>query len=443
MKNLNVMQAIIIGVSIVAIVVAVVIFSTSTGRSGGSSLGKTVIWGTVPESIFEEVLQKIDNAGDEMSDVTYVEKDPVTFENDLLRSMAEGTAPDIAVLNEKQILTNKNRLQVVPFKSFPLRDYQDLFIEEASLLVTKDGLLGFPFLVDPIVLYYNKDILNDAGYSKPPQTWTEVLAITPTLTQKDTSFNISKSAIALGSFDNISGVKDIFWTLVLQAGNPVIKREVISEEDPEIYTSIFTESLNFTLNPAYAATNFFVQFSNPTKTVYSWNRSLPNSQTAFVSGDLAFYLGKASELDTIKKLNPNLNFDITLVPQSQSSNKKVTYGSMYTLVIPKSAKNIGGATATIGIFTKTSAQNIFAEAMGIASVRKDVLATSNASNPYQVIFNKSAIIAQGILEPDATKMDGIIKELIDTVVSGEYEVSEAIDRADNKIILLLQNESQD
>lgn len=428
------------GVSVVAIVAAVVMFSLFRGGSLGSSNGTTIVWGTIPEGSFESVLLDLMGTGFEVEGVVYEEKDPNTIENELLRAMAEGRSPDLVLLNEKQIVSNQNRLQVVPFDSFPLRDFQDTFLEQGSLLVSRDGLIGFPFLVDPLVLYYNKDLLTNAGYSKPPQTWTEVLAVAPTFIQKDSSFNISKSAIALGSFDNIRNAQDIYWMLVLQAGNPVIQRDVRSEDQAEVYTSVFEQNLNYTLNPAYAATNFFTQFSNPTKTVYSWNRSLADSQTMFVAGDLAFYIGRASELEAIKKLNPNLNFDVTLVPQSQSSMRKVTYRSMQILAIPRTANNLKGATATIAGLTSREVNTIFAKELGVASVRKDVLANPDSENPYQSIFNRSAIMSQGILEPDSVKTSVILKELIDSVVSGQYEVSEAITRADEKIKLLLSNE---
>ncbi len=437
MKNINIAQTVLIGISVVAIAIAVVMFALFRGGASGSSNGTTVLWGTIPKDVFEAVLINLQADGIKIDGLEYVEKNPATIETELLTTMAEGKGPDLVLLNEKQIISNQNRLQMIPFKSYPLRDYQELFVDESSLLVSRDGLLGFPFLIDPLVLYYNKDILSNAGFSKPPQTWTEVLAVAPELTQKDSSFNISKSAIALGSFDNINNAKNIYWMLVLQAGNPVIQRAVEAEEQKEIYKSIFTENLNFTLNPAYAATNFFTQFSNPTKTVYSWNRSLPSSQTAFISGDLAFYIGKASELDTIKRINPNLNFDMTLVPQSQSSTRKITYGEMYTLAIPRTAPNLKGATVSIAALTSQDIQTAFAKELKIAPVRKDLLSTSDVASPYESVINRSAIIAQGILEPDAQKTNGIIKELIDTIVSGQYEVSDAVERADEKIILLL------
>lgn len=437
MKNFSIVQAILIGVSVVAIAAALVIFSVFTGTGGGSRGGTVVLWGTIPELDFRAALQTLEADGAQIEGVQYVEKNPATFDSELLKALAEGTGPDLVLINEKQVLGNIKRMQTIPFSSFPLRTYQDMFLEESSLLVTDQGLLGFPFLVDPLVMYYNRDMLANAGYAKAPETWTEVLAVAPTLTVKDSSFNISKSTIALGSFDNVNNAKDIYWTLVLQAGNPVIRRGIDPETGETRFSSIFNDSLNFTLNPSYAATNFFTQFTNPTKTVYSWNRSLPSSQNAFVAGDLAFYLGYASELTTLKRLNPNLNFDVTLVPQSQSSTRKATYGSMYVLAIPRTSSNSSGAISVIGALTSKKAQAVFAKELEISSVRKDILATADAANPYESIFNRSAVMAQGILEPEPVQTSAILKELVDTVVSGQYEISDAIERAQDKLSLLL------
>ena len=440
MKNVSIIQVVLIGVSIIAIAAAVIMFATFRGGTGGSKGGPVILWGTIPQDTFEMAIQNLQSNDVKIDGLQYIEKSPETLDSELLTAIAEGRGPDLVLLNEKQILTNRRRMQTIPFDSFPIRDYQDLFFEEASLLLSKDGILGFPFLVDPLVLYYNRNTLSDAGFSKPPETWTDILALAPTLTQKDSSFNISKSTIALGAFDNINNVKDIYWTLVLQAGNPVIKREVNPEDQTEVYKTIFTENLNYTLSPAYAATNFFTQFSNPTKTVYSWNRSLQSSQNMFIAGDLAFYIGRASELPTLRRLNPNLNFDITLVPQSQNSTRKVTYGSMYVLTVPRTAKNLSGAMRTIGALTSKPVQMEFSKILGIPSVRRDILATSDATDPYQSVFNRSAVISQGILEPNPSQTTNILTELIEMVVSGQLEISEALTRANEKLILLLSNE---
>lgn len=441
MKNINVVQVVLIGISTVAIIGAVVMFAIHTAKDPVSANGTVVLWGTLPEESFSNALRDLSNDGIKIDGLEYVEKDPTTLNNDLLNAIVEGTAPDLVLLDEKQVIENQKRMMVIPYTSFPLRDYQDTFIDESSLYLTDDGIIGFPFLVDPLVMFYNKDILANAGYSKPPQTWAEVLAVTPTLTQKDSSFNISKSTIALGAFSNIHNAKDIFWTLTLQAGNPVIQRTVDPDTQLQVYESVLDSNLNYTLNPTYAATNFFTQFSNPTKTIYSWNQSLPDSRTSFIAGDLAFYLGHASELAALKQLNPNLNFDMTLVPQSQSSTRKITYGTLYTLVIPRATTNTVGVMNVIKSLTSTDAQNAFVKEFEIGSVRKDVLAEPDPESPYQKIINRSAIIAQGVLEPNESQTSDLIKELIDSVVSGQLEISTAVKRADEKLTLLLPHES--
>ncbi len=436
MKNVNIVQIILLIVSGLAIIAAVIMFAAYRSGSGGEVFTDVVIWGTIPEQTFMEVVRELQADNDIYQALKYIEKDSLTYEDELLQSLAEGTGPDLVLLTEKQVVSNQPRMQQIPFESFPLRTYQDMFLEEGNLLVTQTGIIGFPFLIDPLVMYYNKDILSNNGYARPPETWTEILSITPTITQKDSSFNITKSTIALGSYDNITNAKDIFWMLTLQAGNPVIERYMDDQDATEKYRSVFNNTLNFTLNPAYASTNFFTQFSNPTKTVYTWNRSLPQSQTSFVSGDLAFYLGYASEFQTIRRINPNLNFDVTLVPQSQSSDRKVTYGSMSLFTIPKTSKNANGALNMILALTSKDAQQLFSQRLGIPSVRDDLLATASVTNSFETIFNRSAIISRGILEPDVKQSNAIIKELIDTIVSGQYEVSVAVERAQEKLRIL-------
>ena len=437
MKNINFVQIILLIVSGIAIIAAVIMFAAYRSGGGKTAYANVVLWGTFPEQTFTSVVRELQLNNDIYGSLKYVQKDPVSFEDDLLKALAEGSGPDLVLIDEKQVISNQARMQEIPYESFPIRTYQDLFLEEGNLLLDETGIIGFPFLVDPLVMYYNKDILSNNGYSRPPETWTEILSIAPTITQKDSSFNITKSTVALGSYDNITNAKDIFWMLTLQAGNSVIERYMDNQDQTEKYRSTFDDSLNFTLKPTYASTNFFTQFSNPTKTVYTWNRSLPQSQTAFIAGDLAFYIGYASELPTIARINPNLNFDVTLVPQSQSSERKVTYGSMLLFTIPKASENPNGAFSMIMALTSQEAQQLFSQTFGIPSVRDDLLTTSSATNSFETIFNRSAIISRGILEPDPRQTSAIIKELIDTIVSGQYEVSSAISRAQQKIRVLL------
>jgi ABC-type glycerol-3-phosphate transport system substrate-binding protein len=442
MKNTSILQYVIMGVAGVGMVAAVIVFSIyRVGNGGRANIGTVEIWGTASQDLMQEIFTKITEVDNslELKNFSYQQISVDSFDDTLLRAIAEGGGPDLVILTEKQILQNKNRLLSIPFTTYPQRMYQDTFLDQANLLVTSKGFLGFPLTIDPLVLYYNKNFLINNGLVRPPETWSEVLSLAPVMTQKDALFNISKSTIALGAFDNISHAKDIVWALMLQAGNPVISQSLDEQSQNTVYKSVLKESFGTTVPPSHAAINFFTQFSNPTKTIYSWNRSLPNSQTMFVAGDLAFYIGYASELPTIQRLNPNLSFDITLLPQSQNAVRKTTYGQMNALAIPRTAKNVNGAVSLINKFTSPDIQNIFSTILVKSPVRRDMLNLANISNPYQSTIYRSAIMSQGILEPDSKRVSVIIKELIENIVSGQLEVSQAINRTHEQITSLIIN----
>ena len=434
MKNGNTVQIILIGVSVVAILVAVVMFSVFKVGGGGSKTGPVLIWGVLPKSSFDTVLQKMSEENIRTEHISYIQKPVDTFDDELLRAIAENNSPDLVILDEKQIIQNQNRMITIPFQSYPLRTFQQTFIDQSDLLITQEGILGFPLMINPLVMYYNRNILSDSGFARVPQTWTEILSVAPVMTIKDSSFNISRSAVALGSFDNINHSKDIYLMLLLQAGNPVISRAINAQTNQEEYRSTLINNQTVAVS---AATNTFTQFANPNVTVYSWNRSLPNSQTMFIAGDLGFYFGYASEINEIRRLNPNLNFDVALVPQPQNPVRKTTFGSMSILTIPRTSKNVSGAIEVITTLTSPQVQQIIATQFNRASVRRDVLSVLDPSNPYQEIINRSAIMSSAVLEPDKKRMNDIIKELIEGIVSGQFQINQAINRAHERLSLIV------
>ncbi len=439
MKKFSIVQAVILGVASIAILAAVFMFAFGGRDDGQSALSQVVIWGTIPKETFSELFRKeFSDETEDYSHIIYVEKPEVTFEEDFVAALAEGRGPDLILFRETQLLENKDRLIRIPYTSYDKRSYQETFIEEANILALDEGFAGFPFYLDPLVLYYNKDILNSNGIARPPVTWTELLSITPTLTEGDSSFNISKSAIGLGTFDNVVNAKEIVWTLIMQAGNNVIIKKENREDEVDIYESILQERLNFSVEPAQAALNFYTQFSNPGKTIYSWNRSLPNTQDFFLAGNSAFYLGFASELPTLRLKNPNLNFDVAVLPQSQTSQKKTTYGKMYFLGMTRDVKDLNSAFSTAVQLSNKNTQEKLSKITGLPSVRRDILTSEESSNSFDPIFRRSALISKGILEPNKSVTGSIVRKMVESIISGESEIKEAVNRADGQLNLELE-----
>lgn len=414
-KKLNVFQIVIIIIFIVVIIVAVVVFSQSGKSGGGGATGGTVtVWGPFSSTA---VLNPIGALASEMKDtsgvaIQYSEKNPATYEADLVNAFASGTGPDIFVLTPDMIIKHQNKILEIPFTSFPLRSYQSAYIDGSQIFTTDTGVLGFPFAIDPLILYYNKDMLNNAGHIIPPKTWEELTQMVPSLVTFDQSHQIAKSAVAFGQFGNIDNASEIFQTLLLQLGDPIVSF------DKGLYEAKFGFQTPISSTPAQTAIGFYTQFSNPVAPLYSWNALLPRSRDMFIQGRLAFYIGFASELQEIQRQNINLNFDITMIPQREGTNRNVTYAHMYAFALSKQTKNAQSAFSVASSLGNGSQTSVLAQNIGLAPVRRDLLSTKNPNDVYSDILHKSALISYSWFNPNTKVMYQYFKDTIDPVIRG-------------------------
>ena len=189
-------------------------------------------------------------------------------------------------------------------------------------------------------MYWNKDLFSSAGISQPPQNWEDFSEDVKIFTEKNEAGNITQAGAALGELNNIKNGKDILSMLIIQAGNPIIK-----EDSNGNFKAALDEKDISNKEPAVSAIKFFNDFSNPNKTVYSWNKALPKADTMFAKGALAMYFGYASEMSEIKDKNPHLNFDLAEVPQIKGDKSKTSFAKIYALAIMKNSsqtKKAGG-----------------------------------------------------------------------------------------------------
>jgi ABC-type glycerol-3-phosphate transport system substrate-binding protein len=159
---------------------------------------------------------------------------------------------------------------------FTARQFKDTFIEGSEVYMAPEGVLGMPISVDPLVMYWNRQLFQDAQITEPPKYWDEFYKLASVLSKKDGALNISKSAVAFGEFGNIAHAKEIILNLAMQAGTPIT---VWKDNKVE---SVFDHQNGKPTIPAEAAVNFYTEFSNPAKPSYSWNRSLVNSTNYFL-----------------------------------------------------------------------------------------------------------------------------------------------------------------
>jgi len=86
--------------------------------------------------------------------------------------------------------------------------------------------LGFSNVYRPAHDVLQRSILDANGVVYPPTTWDAMISLAPTLTQKDASGQIIKSAVALGHFSNITNAKDILATLLCKLAIRLLKKQM-------------------------------------------------------------------------------------------------------------------------------------------------------------------------------------------------------------------------
>src|SRR3989339_283118 len=251
---------IILVIFIAAAVLGILVFSGAIpiGKNNTGSLGKVVLWGTVPNTMISGAIKDFNDANPTFV-VNYVEKSADTFDQDLLEATASGIGPDMFFLPDNLIFHYTNKIFTIPYGSYPLASFKNNFAGAGEVFLTAEGILAFPMSIDPLMMYYNRSILDANGIVYSPASWEEMTKIAPLLTKKDDANKITKSAIAFGHFSNVVHAKDILATLFMQAGNPIVREK--------------NGILNSTLNLSIGSFNlpsilkFYTDFADPNNAI--------------------------------------------------------------------------------------------------------------------------------------------------------------------------------
>lgn len=432
MKNTKLFQYILIGAFVFFIIVGAILFSTYKSTDKSVTNISITMWGTIPSDIFNSFVTKYFNENEIKYTINYTEKNPVTFDRDLVEALASGAGPDTIVLPTDLIVRYTNKIYTIPYTVLPELTFKQTFVQEGELYLNNTGVLALPFTVDPMVMYWNRDFFNNASVTKPPTTWSEILSLVPKMTKKDQNNNILSSTVAFGEFRNVVNAKDILGALFIQAGSPIVSYDFTGFFESALKTGAETKN-----PPVQLALDFYTNFSNPSKPAYSWNRSLTDSLSAFTNGDLAMYLGFASEYLSIKNKNPNLNFDVALLPQIAGAKIYNTIGNMLGFSILKSSTNPAGAYTVLTSITSAAAYPYWKDIFNIPSARRDILGITETS-AVKTVFNKSAIMSKGWLDPNKAGTSAIFQDMVESYTTGRESIDSVISTASDRLDNLLK-----
>ncbi len=426
MKKLSMFQTILLVVFGGLAIAGVLVFSLAIGGGETNTVGAVRIWGTLDQGAFATVLRQAAENNAQLAQVTYEQKDPATYDNELTNALATGSGPDLFVMRQDYALKDAGRVTVIPLSALSQSQFEGTFIEASSPFLTPSGVVGVPLFADPLVLYWNKDVLASGGFAQPPKFWDELFTMSQKMTTKDDTGSIVRATIALGEYRNIRNAKDILATLILQAGGSITARDTTGRLTPAL-----TPRTGNTTQATASALRFYTEFADPSKNDYSWNRSLPEAQKAFAAGDLALYIGYASEDPFIARTNPNLNFAIAPLPQIRNSQSARNTARVYALAASRTSTNPNAAITAAFLLVSADIGKALSTALGIPSARRDIINQPATGNDD--LFNKQAILAHSWLDPDPIRTAELFRAMIENTTSGSQLVTEAVQRGDQEL----------
>ncbi len=432
-EKITTFQMVIMVIFGILFFVGFIAFSTykPAQKANEIKVGSVKIWGTLDQNLVNRLLRKIKESDERFKDVVYIEKSKSSYNHDILEALASGNSPDLLLSSNNDILVNRNKIFPIPNKNLPVRAYLNTFADAFDIYVAKDGVLGIPFIIDPMVMYYNKSLFASSGVVLPPKKWEEFedpKGITEKIRVLDDNDNILKTAIAFGEAMNVKHYKEILNTLFLQKGNRVVI------EDKNVYKAdkdMFEKSA--------PVIKFYTEFANEAnKITYSWNKSMNDSETEFLAGNLGTYFGFTSEIKKLRLKNPNLNFDVAEIPSFSDTENKTVFARTWVFSIPKAAKNKIGALETAKKLASKEVQEILAKKLYLPPVRKDLL-NITPDDAFMDVFYREAIYATSIFDPDYNKTNDLYREYITNVNTGLKQPYDATRSLSSELNFLLAN----
>ena len=370
--------------------------------------------------------------------ITFVQKNVDTYEAELIDALAAGEGPDIFTIHNDWLPRYQDKLTPAPAKVWNIKDYKQAFVDAASFDLVdyaSQQIYAVPLSMDVLSLYYNKDLLASAGIARPPATWQDLVAQVPKLTRQDSLGNFLRSAVALGTADNINRAPDILGLMMLQNGTSVYSPDH-SKTD---LGSIVQGPDNVSFTPAVRALEFYTQFSNPAKTTYTWNSRSLNSIDAFAAGKVAMIFSYSYLAGTLAQKAPFLKYGIAAVPQIEGADLRVNFANYWAEGVAKQSEHPTEAWQFLKYISQKNVLSQYYTAVKHVASRPDIL-ESQITDPDIGVFAENALSAKSFFKPDSDAVETIFVQMINDVVLRNVQPADAVRAASQKINLLLRSQ---
>ncbi len=392
---------------------------------------KLTVWGTLNEyETFNEPFNGYAQIRPNVT-ITYEKIDPEHYEQTLINALAAGKGPDVFMFKNTWLPTHYDKIIPAGENQLAFTTFQSLFPKAVEQDFAPDKLIyALPLSIDTLALYYNEDIFDGAAIALPPKDWLAFQNDIPKLRQLDKSGNFIRAGAAIGGSNNtISNGSDILTSLMLQNGTRMTNDEFTNATFAGAEDGLFT---------GLDALDFYVKFSDPADTYYTWNESMENSLDTFAKGRVGMVFGYLSDKKTIKSKNPFLRFKAAPLPQPSDASAAVNTARYWGLAVSNHSQTPEWAWDLIlYLATNEAAAEKYMNATGESPALRTLI-QKYAEDPNIGVFAKQALTARSWPLINEQLVTSTLSTMIHAVATKKLDSRTAISQAEEQITAAMQ-----
>jgi len=388
-----------------------------------------VYWGLwEPSSVMQPLIDEYESTHPGVN-ILYSQQTFSNYEGRLFTRLQQSSsstepAPDIFRIHNTWVPKYYKYLSPLPEKVMSRETYSQTFYPTAlSDFTAKDGkLYAIPLEIDGLVLFYNKQLLVDAGFSEPPADWDSLIDLAHKLTKKDSSGKITQAGLAIGTSRNILHASEIFSFLLLQEGVELID----------------STRTNVTLNTTKVESvlNTYTGFATGKQAV--WSSDLRYDLEMFYSGKLGMMIAPSWRAFDVILSSPTIEFGMAKLPQLGANQQEVYYSTYWGEAVNKSSDNTEVAWDFINFlaqkenqmtkFSNESKIRAFGEPYSLVELN-----SSMSENSYLTAIAEMAPYMKSWQMGDETIVKQTLNQLITSVVEDGQDPATALKNAQEDI----------
>lgn len=411
--------------------------SSGNGNTEGTStedekiiLDFWTFWGSEQRRpIVENIIEEFNESQDDIEvRHTYTPWGDIWTKN--LAAIAAGDPPDVIINDINTVALRADEGQIEPLTEFVDDEvtsrFYDQMIDAAS---HNDEIYALPFNTDTQILFYNKDVFEEAGLDpeQPPETWEE-------LDQYAEEMDVEED----GSYERIG-----FYPLI-GAGTDVWIMNALGENYLQDDGEVLIDT-----PPVHEAFNWILESQDKygEDQITTINSQFENAQQdPFMAGDIGMMVQNANYYVQLRDFSDDLNFGVAPLPEREPGNGNTSWGGGFVAEVPMGAKNPEASYQFIEFLTNHDTQLYWAETNFDLVAHEEAGASAAESTEFddtgravytQMIENmeQTLLTPQPVIAPD---YGGTVNPIFESIVNGNTDVESGLENAQTELEELVE-----